>query len=204
MTVTGIESVTKAKSRVYLEGQPAFVLYNRELSRYGIREGAELSEETYREIVDEVLTKRAKQRVMYLLKSMDRTEQQLRQKLREGGYPEAVIDRAVAYVQGFRYQDDRRYAGNYVEHRKGIRSRRQLEQELQRKGISRELAKEALEEYDPEDEREAIRSWMRKKRFSPEEATREECRRMYAFLLRKGFRMGDVLSALRMDEGYMD
>lgn len=202
MTVTQIAPVTKAKSRVYADEKLLFILYNRELSRYRIREGEELSEEVYEEIVREVLMKRAKLRVMYLLKSMDRTECQLRQKLAEGGYPEAVIDEAVAYVQKFHYQDDRRYANDYVERRKTSKSRRQMQQELYQKGISGDLAKKVLENCDSEQEQEAIRGWMRKKHFIPEEATMEERRKMYGFLLRKGFRMGDVLAALRMEDRY--
>ena len=46
MTVTQIEAVAggKTKYRVFLDGQPAFVLYKGELSRYHIREGAVLEE----------------------------------------------------------------------------------------------------------------------------------------------------------------
>lgn len=204
MTVTGIEAVTKAQSRVYIDEEPAFVLYNREISRYALKEREEISGEVYREIVDEVLTKRAKLRAMYLLKSMDRTEQQLRRKLSESGYPGEVVDRAMAYVQQFHYQDDRRYAGDYVELRKENRSRRQIEQELLRKGVSRETTRDALERYDAEEELCAIRGWIRKKGFCPEEATMQEKQKMYGFLLRKGFRMGDVLRALRMEEEYTD
>ena len=44
MIVTGLEAVGKNRSRVYLDEELAFVLYKGELSRYGIKEGAELSE----------------------------------------------------------------------------------------------------------------------------------------------------------------
>lgn len=66
--------------------------------------------------------------MLYLLRSMDRTEQQLRQKLKEGDYPEEIIDIAIAYVQKLHYQDDRRYASNYVDYRKKNKSRLQLKQ----------------------------------------------------------------------------
>lgn len=66
-----------------LEGQPAFVLYRGELSRYRIREEQEISEEPL-EIIDEVLTKRAKLRLMHILTAQDRTETQLREKLAKG------------------------------------------------------------------------------------------------------------------------
>ena len=49
MTVTQVEALfgSKSKYRVYLDGQPAFVLYRGELSRYHIREGRELAENRF-------------------------------------------------------------------------------------------------------------------------------------------------------------
>ncbi|MCI5479831.1 MAG: recombination regulator RecX [Lachnospiraceae bacterium] len=199
MTVTQIEPVTKAKSRIYVDNKPEFLLYSRELSRYQIREGKDLPEETFRVIVEEVLTKRAKQRAMYLLKSMDRTEYQLRLKLEEGEYPREAIDQAIAYVQSFHYLDDRRYAENYVESRKGSMSRRELQQKLYQRGIPKALIQEALEGCEPDQEKASIQEWMRKKHYNPQEATLEEQRRMYGFLLRKGFRTGDVLACMHME-----
>ena len=156
MTVTQIEPMTKAKSRIYVDSKPEFLLYSRELSRYQIREGKDLPEETFRVIVEEVLTKRAKQRAMYLLKSMDRTEYQLRLKLEEGEYPREAIDQAIAYVQSFHYLDDRRYAENYVESRKGSMSRRELQQKLYQRGIPKALIQEALEGCEPDQEKASI------------------------------------------------
>ena len=82
MLVTKIEPVTRSKSRIYVDERRWCTLYNKELYRYSLREGQPVSDGVYGEIMGEVLTKRAKRRVLYLLRSMDRTEQQLRQKLK--------------------------------------------------------------------------------------------------------------------------
>ena len=89
MTVTQIEAMfgSKSKYRVYLDGQPAFVLYKGELSRYHIREGYPLGEKEYGDIRD-MLIKRARMRAMKLLEMSDRSEEALRKKLADGGYPE--------------------------------------------------------------------------------------------------------------------
>lgn len=200
MLVTKIEPVTRSKSRIYVDERRWCTLYNKELYRYSLREGQPVSDGVYGEIMGEVLTKRAKRRVLYLLRSMDRTEQQLRQKLKEGDYPEEIIDIAIAYVQKLHYQDDRRYASNYVDYRKKNKSRLQLKQELYRKGIPADMTKEILEEYSSDEEREAIRGWLRRKGYDPAEATPESQRKMYGFLMRKGFRMEDVLAAMRMEQ----
>lgn len=200
MLVTKIEPVTCSKSRIYVDERRWCTLYNKELYRYSLREGQPVSDGVYGEIMGEVLTKRAKRRVLYLLRSMDRTEQQLRQKLKEGDYPEEIIDIAIAYVQKLHYQDDRRYASNYVDYRKKNKSRLQLKQELYCKGIPADMTKEILEEYSSDEEREAIRGWLRRKGYDPAEATPESQRKMYGFLMRKGFRMEDVLAAMRMEQ----
>lgn len=80
MIVTEIKPVTKQKFQIELDRQPAFVLYKGELSRYHIQKDEELSEEIYRELVEQVLTKRAKLRAMHLLEKMDRTKGELRKK----------------------------------------------------------------------------------------------------------------------------
>ena len=67
MLVTKIQAVTKQKYRIELDGQPAFVIYKGELSRYGIKEGQEIPGPVYQELVGQVLTKRAKLRAMHLL-----------------------------------------------------------------------------------------------------------------------------------------
>jgi len=165
----------------------------------GICEEQNLEEEVYKEITDNILLKRAKLCLMHLLQAMDRTEQQLRNKLAQSEYPQEVIDKAIAYVQGFHYLDDKRYAENYVDLRKRTKSRRQIRQELYQKGVPQDIARTAMEDYSPDQEREAIYEWMRKKHFSPDNATPEERKKIYGFLLRKGFRMSDILSCLKME-----
>ena len=102
MVVTKVEMMTKIKYKVYLDEQFAFVLYKGELSHYRISEGALLEEETVQEILQKVISKRAKLRAMHLLEDMDRSEAALREKLVQGLYPEEAIETAISYVRSFR------------------------------------------------------------------------------------------------------
>ena len=101
MTVTEIEPLSKIRFKVYLDGSFAFVLYKGELSRFSITAGAEISRETVEMIRREVVFKRAKLRAMYLLEDMDRTEAGLREKLRQGLYPEDAAEEAIQNVKSF-------------------------------------------------------------------------------------------------------
>ena len=142
--------------------------------------------------------KRARHRALHILERSDRTEQELRTKLLQNYKPEAVED-AVAYVKQYHYLDDMRYAVNYLNSRGRIKSRRQVEQELlYKKGIARETLEAAIQEAEPQDEREQIRLWMEKKQICPETASKEELRRFYLFLMRRGFRSEDILSEFRI------
>ena len=198
MYVTKIEPVTKAKYKVFLDEQFAFVLYKGELSRYKIQEDAQLSEETIKEIKKEILEKRAKLRAMHLLERMDRTEAELYTKLKRDLYPEDIIEIAMQYVKSFGYIGDKEYARRFVESRQGSKSKLEIKMSLLQKGISKEIVSEVLEAYyDGQDESMAIQRLLDKKRFSAETATEEGKRKIYGYLMRKGFSYEDVRRAIR-------
>lgn len=188
MTVSGIEPYSKTKYKIFINGKFAFVLYKGELSRFHIREGEELTEETRNKIYSDILTKRAKLRAMHLLSDMDRTENALREKLRLGLYPPEIIDAAVGYVKSFGYLDDGRYAENFVRSRQGIKSRKEIRAMLLQKGVSAELIDNAFESCSAEGgEEDAVMRILKKKKFDPGNADDKEVQRMYGYLARKGF-----------------
>ena len=148
MKITAIEELSKARSRVWIDGEFAFVLYKGELRLYRIREGEEISEETLKTIRQEVLPKRAKLRAMNLLKSREYTTKQLHDKLKQGGYPEDIITLALDYVASYHYTDDLRYAVSYMQSHETDKSRRRIEQDLMRKGIGKETLEKAWQTWE--------------------------------------------------------
>lgn len=194
--VTKMEPMHKSRVKIYLDGEPCFILYRREVCLYDMKEGASISQETLDEVYSKVLLKRAKLRSMMLLKSRSYTECQLREKLEQGFYPKTIIDEAVTYVKSFYYIDDRRYAKDYIVYYSESRSRMRIEQDLMKKGIEKELIreiydKELREEKLPE-ERQLIEKLLRKKCYNKELADYETRQKMAAFLYRKGFSMDCV------------
>ena len=114
----------------------------------------------------------------------------------------ATIEEAIAYVRQYHYIDDKRYAVNYLGSRGKLKSRRQVEQELlYKKGVAKDVLEEVFSEAEPQDERAMIRRWMEKKRMDPQTATREELRKFYLFLARRGFQSEDILHELRRQNG---
>lgn len=175
----------------------SFVLYKGEVRKLALKEGEELPAEVYEEIRSEILIKRARKRAMFLLEKMDRTESQLRDKLRQGFYAEDIIEDAISYVKGYHYIDDTRYARNYVRYQKERKSKRQIKADLLQKGVDRDVIDSAMEsEYEAESEQELILKWIEKRHYSMENSDRKEKQKMYQFLMRKGFRSEDILRVL--------
>lgn len=203
MTVTKITEISKSKLKITIDEEFAFVLYKGELHHYRLQEGEEISDEVYSEIMEEILPKRAKLRAMNLLKARAYTEKQLTDKLREGGYPESIIEDAISYVISYGYLNDRFYAADYIEYNKEVRSRTQIFNALIQKGITKEIVEEVWEENVQEEgidlEQKQILSWMKKKNFDPEKASYEEKQKFSAFLYRKGFQIDAIRCALLLD-----
>lgn len=128
---------------------------------------------------------------------MDRTEQQLREKLKSSDYPEEVIEEAIEYVKSFHYLDDERYAENFTRYKKENMSRQQIKQKLMLKGVSKDIIQNAIEEEYDVDESIHIRNILEKKHFSYETADEGEFRRVYGYLLRRGFRSNDILKEMK-------
>lgn len=196
MIITDIIPVTKQKYRVVTDEQLAFVLYKGELSRYRLKKDMELPHELLEKILEEVLIKRAKLRAMHLLNRMDYTESQLRKKLEKGEYTSRAVDIALEYVKSYHYLDDTRYVQRYLACCEGKKSRKQVEFDLERKGISRQLIAECREKMEAElgesDETELIRSILEKRCKNPESADEKEIRRHYGYFVRKGFSSSDI------------
>ncbi len=192
MYVYKIEKYKTNRAKVYFEeDEPAFVLYKKEIEQYGIKEGCELSDESYREIMDEILIKRARSRTLYLLDSSGRTESQIRQKLKEGFYPDEAIDAAVEYAKQKHYINDEYYAKNFAEVRTANKSRRMVEKELLQRGIDKDTIDNAFSELE-HDEKETIRRLIRKKYSGVTSMDAKEAGKLFRNLISKGFKYDDI------------
>lgn len=205
MLVSSIEplpfSKKKNRFKVRLIDGTNFVLYKKEIDKYDIRENEELSEDDYNEILSEIFIPRAKMRAMHLLEKQDRTENNLRSKLRESGYPLAAIDVAIEYVSNYNYINDARYTENYIRIKSQTKSKRRIIDELLQKGISKDLIYEIIEylesneDYEIFNERAIISDYVQRK-LSDVEINDKIKNKVYSHLLRQGFNSSDILSEM--------
>ena len=143
--------------------------------------------------------KDATRKAMRLLEHMDRTEKGLRDKLRQSGFSPDAVDAALAYVQSYGYIDDSRYARTYIAYRMDSKSRQKIIQELIGNGVDKETAVAAWEEeaaLNSPDERTLLIRTVEKKYAPGTELDEKEMRRLYGYLVRRGFQFSDISSVL--------
>lgn len=197
MTVTAIERLDKKRSRVLLDQDLALVLMPQDLRRFSLEEGSELSEEAYGKLIGEVLKPRARERLLKTLMLSDKTEKQLVDLLKREGYPREVIEDAVGMVKKHHYIDDEAYGSRYARTQGRKKSRRQLICDMQKKGFSRELIDELLEE-NPVNEQEQIEKYLAQKGIAAgEELSREAYEKLAAKLARKGYSYEAITRGLK-------
>jgi regulatory protein len=122
-----------------------------------------------------------------------RSRQELAAKLAAKNVPTDIAARLLDRFEEVGLVDDEAFARSWIASRqpgKGL-ARRALAQELRRKGVDDEVARDALDEIDPVDEEAAARALVRKKLRSlsrVDEAT--ATRRLVGMLARKGYGSG--------------
>lgn len=193
MIVTDIIEISKKQCKIMIDYEFAFVLYKGELPLYKIKKGESIAEETYRRIIDEVLTKRAKLRAMNLLKSHSYTEKKLMEKLKRGLYPSSCISCAVEYVKSYGYVNDDQYAADYMFYHGNRLNKVQLYQKLRQKGVSEEIIAQNYEQYCHQShvpkEEDLICDFLRKKGYTREgfRITTDQKNKLIRALLQRGF-----------------
>ena len=126
---------------------------------------------------------------------MDRSEADLRTRLKRSGYDTDVVEDAINYAKKFGYINDERYASHYIQAKSGTKSRRQIEAELKQKGIHR-LPEDAFP--DSEAERESVRRLIHRKTFDVDSLDQDQKQKIAASLYRKGFPSEIIRKELHM------
>jgi regulatory protein len=133
-----------------------------------------------------------------------RSRKELSDKLASRNVPDEIATALLDRFEEVGLVDDEAFARSWIASRqpgKGL-ARRALAQELRRKGIDDEVARDALDEVDPADEEAAARALVRKKlrtlsRVDDTTATR----RLVGMLARKGYSAGLAFAVVKDELG---
>lgn len=150
--ITAIEPQKRNPQRVniYLDGEFAFGLTR--LVAAWLKVGDELTAEKIATLQEADTREQALQYALRLLGYRARTEAELRQRMQQRGWSEAIIEEALERLRQNGLLDDADFAHAWVENRQTFRPRsaRLLRQELRRKGLDEHVIQEALDEVDEE------------------------------------------------------
>jgi len=191
--ISKLEYIDKKKVKVYLDGQYFGFLYQGEVKRYYLKEGKFLDDNILNEIEEEIMLKRAKERALYILQKMDKTEYEISNKLRQNYYSDAIISRVVNFLKEYHYIDDYRYASTFFQYKEKNKSIRQIKEALYQKGISNDIINNILESYVSK-ETAAIQTLAAKKMRGRilSQMDRESVQKLVGYLVGKGFRYEDI------------
>ena len=200
--IADIRHLPRRSSRreIQLDNGEAFTLDLALIARRRLAVGTRLTEEEIEALRQEDEWTRAKASGFDMLRARLFSRKELTDKLRRKGYSAEAVERAVSAIEELGYISDEEYAEAFVESR--LRSkpkgRHALRRELRQKGIDKLTIERTLRAVSDEDEREAAlnlaRKQMRLYRNLPRETAR---RRLYQYLMRRGYRYEDVSAALR-------
>ena len=142
---------------------------------------------------------RAREKALWLLSHRDYARRELQKKLRESGDPDAA-EKAAARMEELGLVDDRRYAEKWARELCFVKHypTRRAVMKLLEKGVSREIAEEAVASIEPDDVTSAL-AFLHKKCYTADQD--EKARQtMWNALLRYGFDSETIRAAVRQWE----
>lgn len=196
-----INSVARYKGNTYeavIDGKN-FYLHKDIVADFGLRAMQEITDERFEQMMLASDRRRAVERGLYLLDYRDYSYKELFEKL-SANYDEDICFYALDKLVSLGLINDRRYAENLA--RKYIEVKKygfyRASNEMYRKGLDKELVKEALSVYE-ESTCERLCELIRKK-YSNCMADRDKIRKMKNALVRQGYSYDDINTAVRMLE----
>lgn len=158
MLITEVKTQKKNTNRVsvYIDGKFAFGMTQVDALYYHIKEGEEISNERYKQIVEELIYAKARDKAIKLLGYSAKTEKELLQKLEEE-YNSEICNTVVEMLKKYGYINDDAYANAYINDSfrfKGWGSNR-IKFELKKKGVDENKIAEAMENADLNEEEKA-------------------------------------------------
>ena len=165
MRITDIVPYTKKQNKIYIDGEFAFILYDKDIHVNDIKTDKELSNEEYEYILNEVIYKRAIAYCNYVFARDDKTLFQIQTKLTSKLYPSEIVQRVIEYLIDSGFINDERYADRYVEYKKNKKSIIEIKSKLLERGIDKEKVEDAISKITDEDQIKAIEYYIAKKSY---------------------------------------
>ncbi|MCQ2574042.1 MAG: RecX family transcriptional regulator [Treponema sp.] len=181
VTSTGIYRITSSEGGAFFI-RPEYLV---SLPKEDFLINDNFNEEQTQEILDAGLITACECKAVEYLARSEQCRSGLLKKLSDKGYEKEYINRALTYLESVNYLSDERFCGSWLNTRKINHSegRTKLLSELLGKGIKKEIANSALDEFFAENNENQI------------------AERCYAKLIKKG-KSGEKLIAALIQQGF--
>ena len=205
MLITAISANSRRPGRfdIVVDGSVAATLSIETIERLQLKVGLAVDEQLDAALQREAALVATYDRALNMLALRARSAAELRRLLIRKREPADLVDAAIERLLRAGFLDDESFARQFARSKllgAGL-SRRRVQQELARRGVSRDIAEAALAEVFAEehlDEEDGLQRVARKKLKSLERldpATQR--RRLYGFLARRGYDSDDIARTVR-------
>ena len=183
-----------------MDNVPFAAVESRFATKLGLRIGLEIEETVVRKLMEADEVVRARDYALELLPSQTYTKQQMIEALEKSGFCDNAISETIENLEQLGKIKDERYAKNWVKNRRRNRptSKSVMRRELISQGVDKSTVDRVLAEIDEAEETVLALQVARKqvnhyKSLTPHVAKR----RLYAFLIRRGFEHETVGQVMR-------
>jgi regulatory protein len=207
MQVTAITPQKRDETRfnIFIDGEYAFALPMQDILYFKLKEGGEVPEETIEYIKNSLIYIKAQDTALHYIGYKMRTVKEIRMKLEDKEFSEEIIERVIEFMEKYGYADDREYCRKYIREKLRMKPKSgyALKIELRQRGISSHIIDEVMAETEMDEEGDAFRWLERKSRGNWPPADDKQKKKLYDFLLRKGYSYDIIGEAFReMNEIY--
>jgi regulatory protein len=197
--ITGVRE-RRGKARIWVEGELWAEIDADVAKERGLREGVALSSEELEEVRVAGERALATGRALHFLGYRARSRREVRDRLRRYGYREETVEAVLRRLEELGYLDDEEFARTAAREKARRYGPRRVSAELRRSGVDAELAQDVVEEeFASRGEVQEARS-AAARRYN-RGGSNAEARRVYGFLMRRGYSAGVCAEVAREYRG---
>ena len=195
MSVLTLRPGKNNKVHLLLDGEYAMTADSDFVAFSGLCDNMILDDEALADLQGKVNARRAFNKASDLLALRDHSEKELLQKLRQKGFADGA-EEAMEKLKSYGYLDDSRFALRFAQELQRVKhyGKKRSEQELYRKGVSREVVSDTLEQLDFDED--ALPALI-ERRYLRQLDTEKGVQKTVAALQRMGYSFGEIRDALQ-------
>lgn len=193
MKITSIEPQKRNKDRfsIYIDDKFYMGVNQDVVLKHFLTKGMEVDEEFLNDVIKTEEKNKAINTACNYLGFKPRSEKEVRDKLRDKGFEDEIIEDTIDFLYKYKYLNDYDYGKALINDKKNFKKagKNLLKQELYKKGIDKDMILELVEEtYDYDEEyRMAYEVCLKKYKLIKNEDRNAIYRKLSSLLARKGY-----------------